>query len=89
MIDLRLSKASFAEPYSLRERISIRFDLARYDLWRLRTEGIPQFIAYRVPRKVAYWAFIRVFSSAWADAENKTPDELTYDEVAKAWECKT
>lgn len=86
MIDLRLTKGSFTEPYTLRERISIRFDLARYDVWRFREDGFARWVAFHLPRKLALWAFIRVMANAGSDQH---PDEMTYGDAYKAWERRT
>lgn len=56
--------------------------------WRIgRTnERLQRMIAWRVPRWLVRWAVVRTYASAWADAGNKTPDELTYSEVYAAIE---
>ena len=42
-------------------------------------EGLPMFIAWHIPRYIAYWTFIRVYSVIGEVG----PD---YDRVCKAWE---
>jgi hypothetical protein len=48
------------------------------------TEKAQMCVAWRLPRWLLYWAVIRAYSNAWEKAGNKTPDELTYNEVANA-----
>jgi hypothetical protein len=45
-------------------------------LW-FRHEGLPFWLARRLPRSVAYWAFIRVHAAGEVD--------WTFNEVAKNW----
>lgn len=52
----------------------------RYWLRRLFTERIPMWIAYRLPPRVALWAFVRVSASAML-----SPDETTYVVAHTAW----
>lgn len=47
---------------------------------------IQQAIAHKMPRWLVYFVTIRAYSDAWANAGNKTPNELTFDEVIKPWE---
>ncbi len=65
-------------------------------MWRLRTrgwgvrawwywftqEGLPMAIAWRLPHRVALWAFIRVYA---ADGSAPGPD---YARVYDAWETR-
>lgn len=78
----------FTKPYTRRERLSIRYSLKRYDVQQFFREGIWRRVAWRLPHGLAYWTMIRVFGHAWAEAGNKTPNELTYEDVSKAWEAK-
>lgn len=57
----------------------------KYDVRRFFREGIWQKIAFRMPRRVAYWAMIRVVSHAWVQAGTKEPDQITYSEMCEAW----
>lgn len=43
-------------------------------------EGFPMFIAWRVPRRIALWTFIRVYA---CDGQGPGPE---YERVYKAWE---
>lgn len=66
--------------------MSTRIALWRYDFWRWRTTGLWQSLAHKLPRRIAYFAYIRVMAHAWADAGNKHPDELTVQETCERWE---
>ncbi len=44
------------------------------------TEGLPMWIAWRLPRRLAMWTFIRVYS---ADGASPGPE---YTRVYHAWE---
>ena len=54
-----------------------------HTLWRLSrwNERVQTFVAWRLPHWLVRWALVRAYSKAWADAGNKTPDDLTYREV--------
>lgn len=45
------------------------------------TEGLPMAIAWALPRRVALWAFVRVYA---ADGEAPGPE---YERAYKAWEA--
>lgn len=50
-------------------------------LWlRERPEKIAIWVAWRLPRQVALWAFIRVCS-----AQETHPDDITYRSAHDAW----
>jgi len=51
------------------------------DWWYwVRREGFPMWVAWCIPRSIAYWVFIRVYAAA-GDAG------ADYDRVCKAWEA--
>jgi hypothetical protein len=80
------TRRPYTEPYTLRERLMIRFTGAKYDWRAFWRNGLWQWIAHWLPRRIAYFAMIRVMAHAWAKAGNKTPNELTYEEVCRYWE---
>ena len=45
------------------------------------TDGFPMWCAWRLPRYIAYWAFIRVYA---ADGNCPGPE---YTRVCRAWEA--
>ncbi len=47
-----------------------------------KDEGLPLWIAWKLPRRVALWAFIRVTA-----ATGENPSEITYESAYKAWEA--
>lgn len=53
----------------------------RYDLHKIWTDELPMWIAWRLPRRVVLWAFVRV-----AAASGKGPSELTYESMHQYWE---
>lgn len=75
-----------------RAKVPINRQKARLSMWRIwtrgwgirswwwwvRNEGFWQWIAFRLPRRIAYWAFIRVH----AEGEMS----WTFAEVADHWE---
>lgn len=51
------------------------------DWWQwVRREGLPLWIAFRLPRRVVYWAYIRVSASATDSPGTE------FDLACKAWE---
>lgn len=50
-------------------------------------EGIVMDVAWALPRRVAYWTFIRVMAAATThpDGRAQTPDEVTYSQAAQRW----
>ena len=53
------------------------------DWWAyVRREGFAFWLACHLPRKVAYWAFIRVVAST---GDGPGPD---FDRIAKHWEAR-
>ena len=56
-----------------------------YDRKRL-PDTIAQWIAMHLPKRVAYWAYIRVHASATTGTfADKTPDEVTVFMALKDW----
>lgn len=49
-----------------------------------RVESAEVLVVWHLPRWVIRWATVRAYVKAWEDAGTREPDELTYDEVAKA-----
>lgn len=47
-----------------------------------------RWIAWRLPKGLAYWVYIRVFAYATTVHSTKAPDELTYSDTMKAWEAR-
>ena len=50
--------------------------------WHWVKESVPMWLAFRLPRKVALWAFIRVTA-----ATGENPDLVTYRSAYDAWEA--
>lgn len=78
-----MKREPYTEPYTLRERLSIQVDLKRYDVRRFFEEGIWRRIAFKLPHKLALWAFIRVCGNA-----GTAPDDTTYPVAYEAWEAR-
>ena len=52
------------------------------DWWYwFRTQGFPMWMAFHVPRWLAYWCFIRVHEASEA--------HWSFDAVARAWRSKS
>jgi hypothetical protein len=83
----QMERTAWTEPYTARERLSIRWDLKRYDIAAFFREGIWRGLAFKMPDKIAYWCFIQVMSHAWCET-NKEPDAITYSEAANSWEAR-
>jgi hypothetical protein len=45
-----------------------------------------QSLMRHMPKRVIYFATMLAYSRAWHEAGNKTPDELTFEEVIKPWQ---
>lgn len=62
----------------------------RFELWyarrrvERRIEAAQMWLVWRLPSWVIYWACIRANCKAWVDAGDKTPNELTFNEVMDA-----
>lgn len=80
-----IAREPFTEPFPFRERLSIRVYWARHDIGKWLRYGVWQSLAHKLPRRLAYFAYVRVMAHAWAEAGNKHPDELTYREVCERW----
>ncbi len=51
---------------------------------------LPQWIAWKLPRRVVYFAYIRLHAAATTGRfSNRTPDEVTWSEAVKAWEANS
>lgn len=46
-----------------------------------KREGFPMWAAWRIPRPIALWVFVRVMA-----ATGDSPDRITYESAYKAWE---
>lgn len=47
-------------------------------------------IAYALPRRLAYWAYIRVHSEATVTThQDKTPDQVTVFDAMKSWAAQS
>ena len=56
----------------------------KHDMYRLFTETIPMHIAFKLPRKVIYWCYIKVCSEATTGQYGTTyVSELTIMEALK------
>ena len=53
---------------------------------RIDMENIYRWLAWKLPKNLAKWAYIRVFAYSTSVHPTKTPDEITYSQTAKAWE---
>lgn len=80
-----MQRVAFTEPFTIRERMSIKWAFARYDVRRFIESGLWQKLAHLLPRRIAYFAYIRVVAHAWAQVGNKHPDELNYGETCDLW----
>lgn len=59
----------------------------RWEKWKyFWSDKLCQWLAWRLPRRLAYWAFIRVHSHATCTVyRDKSPDEITWVQAAAAW----
>ena len=49
-------------------------------------DKLARFVAWKVvPKRVAYWAFMRVMATATQQLPAKSPSEISWDQAAKAW----
>lgn len=64
-----------------RGRIELQLWMFSYNVRHRWPERLAWWLAWRLPRKVALLAFVRV-----AAASGKGPDELTFDGMCKHWE---
>lgn len=79
-----MTREPYTEPYTRRERLSIRRDLLTYDVRQFFREGIWVKLAWMLPHELAKWAFVRVS----ANVTDVPPDQITYTVAAKAWDAK-
>ena len=59
-----------------------------YWRWRISIgrERVVTWIAFHLPREIAYWCYIRVASSATVhDYPERTPDQVNIMEAMEAW----
>lgn len=68
-----------------RRWLSVRLYGVRYRVQRFREWRYAELIAHRLPRKIAYFAYVRVVANASAE-ENRPPDDYRYAETCDAWE---
>lgn len=83
-----LARQPYTEPLTSRERLSVFVYGTKLNLKALRRDGFPRFVANKLPKRVAYFAYVRVFAHAWSDAGNKTPDDITYEDACKSWQSR-
>jgi hypothetical protein len=50
-------------------------------------DRLAMWLAWRLPRRVAMWAFYRISAYAWADMGDKCPDEISIMDAVKTWPC--
>lgn len=68
--------------------MSSRLFWIRYEIRRFREWRYAEWIAHKLPRKIAYFAYVRVV--AWASVEeNRAPDDYRYRETCEAWEKRS
>ena len=49
-------------------------------------EKLTMKLAYALPRRLAYWAYVRVHSEATVTThQDKTPDQVTVFDAMKSW----
>lgn len=82
---MELTRAPYSDPLTLRERLAVKRDLATYDARKFIHTGFWQWLAHRLPRRLVYFAYIRVMAHAWAEVGNKHPDEIGYQEACERW----
>lgn len=82
-----MKRERFTEPYTLREHTSIRLGLLKYDIKSFLRSGLWQSIAHKLPRRIAYFAYIRVVAHAWVVEGNVEPDALGFSAVLKHWDA--
>lgn len=70
------------------EPIRVRWLLTRWAWRRLAHDTIPMKLAWLLPKRVAYWAYIRVFAHATSGPGAIDTDKTlkVYDLVAKRWD---
>ena len=62
-----------------------RIGSMRYRVGRM-IEGATIWLAWRVPRRLAYWCAVRVNSRATVkDFPNRTPDEVSIMDALRVW----
>lgn len=79
-----MKRESWTEPYTRRERLSIQYDLKRYDVRRFFEDGLWRRIAFRLPHKIKLWCFICVS----ANVTDRPPDQITYPVAYDQWEAR-
>lgn len=78
-----MTRDPYTEPYTLRERMTIRCNLKRYDVLQFFEEGLWRRIAFRLPRKIVLWSFIRVCGNV-----DLPPDQITYPVAYDRWKAR-
>ena len=51
-------------------------------------DEVAEFIAYRLPRRIVYWAYIRVGSSQGNIRSNENVTDVTYTDILKRMDRK-
>lgn len=74
----------YSEPLTITETVDIFVSRKRYDLANFARVELPRRIAWRLPRRVALWAFIRVCSNTKL-GPNEGPEAITYERGYKDW----
>lgn len=82
---MEVPRVPYTDPMTTRERINLRYTMKKWDMksyfeWRLW-----QKIAHLLPRRIAYFAMVRLVSHAWVQEGTKAPDDLTYTDICRHW----
>lgn len=83
---MELTREPYSEPLTLRERVAVTRYGIKHDVRTFWRNGLWERLAQRMPRRLAYFAFVRVMAHAWSDAKHKEPNDITYQEACERWE---
>jgi hypothetical protein len=69
-------------------RAEIRMQIWYYEHVYRRLDDVCMWLAWKLPRRLAFWCYIRVVSHATILHSDLTPDELTFGMISRAWDRK-
>jgi len=56
------------------------------EFWHRLPDRVAMWIAWALPRRIAYWAAIRVMAHGTRVHDHSTPDEISIMDTLKAWD---
>jgi hypothetical protein len=67
--------------------IAQRVIFAAQDGWRRQRERLVMWVAWHLPRHLAYWAFVRVAAAATTgEWSGSVPDQVSVMEAMRRWD---